>query len=277
MWKIQRYINQNRVKIIIAIFTITFILSLIYSIRNANMTVENNIKYSNIETENIKIVEEFIHACYSNEFPKAYGILSNDRKDNIFQTESKSEDEYGKKLGINFGKKEIERLDEDKYKITYEIFPEVDYNKENKREELFIDVYTVVIENGQKKLNINNYIGEKQIGKSTEFMENRIKVENKQIYLNYEIYNISIKNNAQENIFLDCSKDSTYAEDKDNNNYNGEFVNIAQNNNQIQINSNQNQNISLIIFKDYSTQTYVEKIYFNLLAQEQQYKIELDL
>ena len=277
MWKIQRYINQNRVKIIIAIFTITFILSLIYSIRNANMTVENNIKYSNIETENIKIVEEFIHACYSNEFEKAYGILSNDCKDNIFQTESKFEEEYGKKLGINFGKKEIEKLDEDKYKITYEIFPEVDYKKENKREELFIDVYTVVIENGQKKLNINNYIGEKQIGKSTEFMENRIKVENKQIYLNYEIYNISIKNNAQENIFLDCSKDSTYAEDRDNNNYNGEFVNIAQNNNQIQINSNQNQNISLIIFKDYSTQTYVEKIYFNLLAQEQQYKIELDL
>lgn len=277
MWKIQRYINQNRVKIIIAIFTITFIFSLIYSIRNANMTVENNIKYSNIEIENIKIVEEFIHACYSNEFEKAYGILSNDCKDNIFQTESKFEEEYGKKSGINFRKKEIERLDEDKYKITYEIFPEVDYNKENKREELFIDVYTVVIENGQKKLNINNYIGEKQIGKSTEFMENRIKVENKQIYLNYEIYNISIKNNAQENIFLDCSKDSTYAEDRDNNNYNGEFVNIAQNNNQIQINSNQNQNISLIIFKDYSTQTYVEKIYFNILAQEQQYKIELDL
>ena len=77
------------------------------------------------------------------------------------------------------------------------------------------DYITVKEEDGEDKLNINNYIGHTDINKTTEKDEISMQVISKEAYMDYEEYKINVTNNKDQAIVLDgrSNVDSLYLED----------------------------------------------------------------
>jgi hypothetical protein len=65
------------------------------------------------------------------------------------------------------------------------------------------DYITIVTENSETKININNYVGKKNINKVTKSNSIEITVNYKKMYIEYEEYNITMKNLSDKTIALD--------------------------------------------------------------------------
>ena len=82
--------------------------------------------------------------------------------------------------------------------------------------EVYIQDYiTVVMENGTYKLNVNNFVGKVHQNAEASSEKVNIKVESSEIYMDYEIATITVKNNREEDIWLDSRRktNSTYVVD----------------------------------------------------------------
>lgn len=80
----------------------------------------------------------------------------------------------------------------------------------------YTDYITIVDENNEKKLNINNFIGKETINKENEENNIKIKVLNRKKYMEYEVYEIEAYNGNNVDISLDLLTNSKgiYLEDK---------------------------------------------------------------
>lgn len=68
------------------------------------------------------------------------------------------------------------------------------------------DYYTIVKENGQVKLNLNSYIGKREINENETLQGITITVNSKQCYIDYEIYEIKVENKTNKSIILDTKQ-----------------------------------------------------------------------
>lgn len=84
-----------------------------------------------------------------------------------------------------------------------------------------IDYYTIVKNNDEYKLNINKFVGIETINKQTTKDNILINVKRKKIYIDYEIYDIEVKNNTKTTVMLDDmrSTDNIYVEDNNGQKY----------------------------------------------------------
>ena len=88
---------------------------------------------------------------------------------------------------------------------------------------------TIVEENNEEKLNINNYIGRNKINAVNTQSNVKIEVISRDTFAEYEVYNIRVTNNSDKTIYLDDGeKTSTiYIEDSNGLKYNaasGEII-----------------------------------------------------
>ena len=67
----------------------------------------------------------------------------------------------------------------------------------------YSDYITIVNKDGNKKLNINRYIGRKILNKSKDSDNIKTEVLYSDRYMDYEIYKIKITNNTDNTILLD--------------------------------------------------------------------------
>ena len=242
MHKIIRFYNQNRKQIIRVITIITFIIILIQMLNYIykNRTDSNNQNYissgnnnsniSNIGTivsnksaitdtkvdneklnDDVTVINEFIENCNERNIEKAYSLLSNECKEEMYPT---AKDFYENYYMMVFNNNKLEYSVENWIQDTYEVKFIEDMlatgkiNDENKQ-----DYITIVEENDSFKININNYIGREiqfaDIERVKEILNKEIENNDiilnliqKDIYMDYEVYKITIKNNTGKSILL---------------------------------------------------------------------------
>lgn len=246
MYRLMRFYNQNRRKIIKTILVIVFFLFVLRTINNyakkktipnlnLNYSAKNNI-VNTIESSNSlvtgeainsnvlynegEIIDSFLNYCKSHDIKNAYELVSNSCKEQLFPTEEDFNIVYISKL---FNTKDKIYKIENWYDRTYKIIVEDNALSLGKNAEYnYQDYITVVSENNEKKLNINGYVKEKKINVQKEFDELSLKVLTQYQYMDYTEFTIEAKNKAEYTILLDSleSIDSTYIQDRNYAKYN---------------------------------------------------------
>lgn len=247
MNKLRRFYNQNSrgiwlVAIIIALFFI-FLQLIDYwteeknrekiSNKNYNNTIQNEIKtQNNIKLESnksvvtgenkqsstlnteIETIQNFLNSCSQGKLQEAYDMLTEECKEEMYNTLEEFINLYYKKIfteqNMNFN---IENWINSTYKVN--IYGDILATGKESGGAALQDYITIEKKDKEYKLNINNYIGRRSIDKENIIDDVKIAVIDRNIYMDYETYNIKIENNTQEDILLDTKQNikSMYIKD----------------------------------------------------------------
>lgn len=223
--RIIRYFNQNRIKVIITIFVIVFIIILIYTVNSilANREPENTQRNDTIidssvpsesvitgetvdtdKTEaNTNLIEEFVNYCNNGDYENAYNLLSQDCKDEVFSDIDNFINNY---ITPIFNTRKIYSLE-----LWYNTSSEYTYRTIYQEDNILstgvvnsgnnIEDYITVIEDGDNyKLNINGFINKETINKTQDTEGIQITINNRKRYRSYERYSITVTNNTENTI-----------------------------------------------------------------------------
>lgn len=235
MNNLKRYYNQNRKKIwgIIIIIAFAFVLLQLANgiaknnnkkkieqaktnISNTTSTNQNTIETNALETSpqggqetkasantQTSTIEQFLNYCNNKELEKAYEMLTNECKEQMFNNIETFEHIYYTSTFENKPKEfSIEKWVNNTYmiKINESSLALGKASKDNQK----VDYITPIKdENSNYKLNINSFIGYNKINAKKEQDGIEYEVVGRNRYLNYEEYIINVTNNALAEIELD--------------------------------------------------------------------------
>jgi hypothetical protein len=184
-------------------------------IDNQSVVTGKQIAENDLETAT-NIIDTFFSYCNGKEIEKAYDLLTEDCKTEMYKNLEVFEQAYYNNVFEGEPKTaSIENWYGDTYKVKIMGNMLATGKKEENQKQ---DYITIVKENNENKLNINGYIGKKGINKTTE--KNNIKVEivNRNTYKDYETYTVRITNNTGNTILLDSRSDAKTLYIQDNKN-----------------------------------------------------------
>lgn len=151
----------------------------------------------------IDIIDKFVEYCNNQQIEDAYNMLSDECKEEMYPEQSIFEETYYNEIFLNNKRNvNVENWISNIYVVDYneDYLATGKVSKENSKQD-----YITVVEYDDEtyKLNINNYVGRKEINKANE--KNGIKIEVLEVntYMEYETYKIRIQNNSQNTIKLD--------------------------------------------------------------------------
>lgn len=300
--KIIRYINRNRGTIILVIAIMIFILILLRVFNNMaiqnksnnndnkNNNILNEIKKSkdtiitdtsitdNTAEDNYNLIKNFIEYCNNNDINKAYDLLTEECKENVY---SSIDDFYKNYVQIVFKEKkyaDIKSWIKEGKNYTYLVkFTGDIISTGNSDDKEYQDYITVNYE--KNKLNINQYIGRKKIEKSQETENIKFEIGYVDIYKDYEIYSLKISNKNNYKIILDnlSSVSNTYIETNKDTKMN--CSNYESGINTFQFDSGISKNIKLKFLRQYNTNIIDESLVFSSViinaTDTKEIKIEL--
>ena len=290
MYKLIRFYNQNRRKILMTILIIVFILGIIQLLNyfiKVNKKNEVNQKNTIIEKNNnntelisnksaitgesvsstklksdTETINEFIKYCNEKNINSAYEMLSSECKEEMFPTIEDFNNIYYSKI-FNGNKKThtIENWSGNIYQVRFA--GDILSTGNLKDDETKQDYITTVRENGEKKLNINNYVGRNNLNKTTEDKDIKITVTRVDTYIDYEVYNLSIQNNSENDILLDTNDDtkSVYLLDSKNMKYYFYSNEVIQN--RLLIKSQFTNNLQIKFISSYSSSRRINSLVFS--------------
>lgn len=235
--RIIRYFNQNRRQIIVVIAIIAFVIIIIQVLNyfakqqdlEENNTITNSVFQTNSKSPNVihttpsvsdieistltamenqQIIDNFINSCNSGEIEQAYNYLSSDCKNILFPTVNDFKSKYYDSIFTSKKDYSIENWITAVSAYTYKITFVNNILASGTIEDNIEDYITVVSENGESKLNIYRFIMDTQINKSAENNIAKIEVIDKEVYDDYEIYNIKFTNKSANTIMLNRSEDN---------------------------------------------------------------------
>lgn len=230
MHKILSFYNSNRRVIWIAILAIAFTIILLQTLNNdakkrnlkintndeinssSNTTIypnnqedslSSNYNSEKIQDEKLKLISAFLEKCNNGKIKEAYDLLSTDCKEEMFPVLEKFKNDYTD-LVFNTAKTyDIKLWMSGKYSI-YKISIYENALATGVVNNNAIDSYcTVVEENNDYKININNLIAKEELNTENSNDYVRINVISRKIYIDYEEYEIKITNNTQKTILMD--------------------------------------------------------------------------
>ena len=247
MYKLIRFYNQNRKIIIRTILIIAFIICIIqllnYLAKSNNKGKTSNITNNTMKNENIvqnevkeklisntsaisgkkisetkliddgTVIQNFMDYCNRKNIEKAYNLLSDECKEQMYSTE----EEFYQKYYINiFDNKEltysIENWTDNTYKV--ELLDDILSTGRITSDSKNLDYITIVEQDGESRLNINSFIGKEIINKESESDDIKTTLIEKNVYMDYEVYKLKIQNNTNNKICLDTKEftDKIYIE-----------------------------------------------------------------
>lgn len=308
MMNLIRYYNQNRKKIWGIIIIIAFIFIFIYLLNdiynrgkeNKQSQIENQINFNTNTTKltenrsvvtgdsvsNKKletattIIDQFISYCNNKELEKAYNMLSQDCKDQMYGTQEEFEEAYYNNVFEGKNKTcTVENWHQDIYqvKILDNLLATGKSTGNTKQ-----DYITIVEEGEGTKLNINRYIGKKTVGKTTEKDNIKMEVVNKNTYMDYEEYTINVTNHTESTIMLDGGVETKtlYLEDEKQVTYSSYSHELTES--MLTVPSGQTKEVTIKFYSSYRTTKEIKNIVFsNLmlyngqLSEMKQFKAEV--
>ena len=161
-----------------------------------------------------KAIEEFISECNNGNIEKAYNLLTDDCKNEMYQDIEKFTNYYYNQIFNNNTKKTaiIENWILNTYKVTIsdDIMATGGVSTTNVQ-----DYITVIEDDDILKISLNNHIGKEEINKVQVVNDIEFEIVEKDVYMDYEIYTIKVNNNTENNIVLDdlTNTKSIYLED----------------------------------------------------------------
>ncbi len=235
MWKLFRYYNQNRGKVWLMVIVILFIILLIQTLSGIakkenqtnveaeqNSILSNEIDYTNqsqamIEKDNVPeiyqqdfgdLVNSFLTYCKNHVPEKAYDLLTQECKDIFYPTLEIFEEQY---YEPKFSTEKIFTFQSWTASKSYIYLAKIYDNMlaTGRGNDKYIQDYlSVVEENGVYKLNVNGFIGSLQRNAKSEDEDVSITVKSSEMYMDYEIANIVVKNNCPYDIVLDTRENT---------------------------------------------------------------------
>ena len=290
MYKLISWYNQNRRKfwrIVVTIFIVILIAwRLMYTTTNRNtgreisqspkvetsnlnsITLESDKsavtgKRTTIDQSGIEVIDKFVSFCNSGNIQEAYNILSNECKEQMYSEIKSFQEAYFNPIFGN-GKRNasIENWYGNIYKVDFheDALSTGRYNVENTLQ----DYITIVNDkDGNKKLNINGYIGRTTYDKTKNSNDLEIKLLRKDTYMDYETYTFEIRNNSNYTVLLGNIQDEenvSYLVDKNNLKYNAYVHELSEP--QMEILEKQVKNITIKYFSEYSSVKKIKSLVF---------------
>lgn len=290
MNRIMRIWNRNRRKILIIIMVMVFLFGFLQLLNfleknKKEKTEENHIEIENIEQivtnsliteqstitgeildsnklkKDRQIIETFFDYCNNGDVGKAYNLLSEDCKKEMYTDEESFKNAYYLKA-FSDGKKiyTMENWIGNTYKVNLkenilETGNSTDYARQ--------DLITIIKQGNEEKLNINNYIGKKKINKIKEVKDINIEVIEEQKYKDYTVYAIEVDNKSDERIALDdlVNIESIYVQDKNDIQYPAFTNEISQA--QLVVGPKVKKGIKIKFYNSYSSTKKINKLVFS--------------
>lgn len=239
MNKLKRFYDKNRKVIwlfIIIVASLIILLKLLNSWaalkgkekieklkeeENSNISLGNSITTNNNSNTTIlgestsleemqkdtQIIDKFIKYCSNGNVDEAYSLLTEECKEEMYSSKESFKQNYVDKLftdsSIDY---EANVWIDNTYKVDFIIGNILATGKEEDAKTMQ-DYITVKSTKEGKKLNINKYIGRKEINKEKEKNNLNIVVLYSDIYLDYVSYEIKVENKSNSDILLDTRKD----------------------------------------------------------------------
>lgn len=313
MYKLLRFYNQNRKKLWFIVAIIVFVLIIIQLLnsvakqqneekirqteinKNQETTLNNVVSYDkqseaiisndnvsrNVRNINGKLLDEFFTYCVNHNPEAAYELLSTDIKNNMYQSEAifeslyyQSKFEGNKQYSFQAWTTRGDSSNTYKVKIFDDIL------STGKADSGYVEDYvTVIKEDDNYKLNINNYIGNVRINSAVAKVKQAdsisMQVMNQYIYKDYQIFDIIIRNDSNNSILLDTREKTKETYLVDSNGIKYEAILYENNINDLTINSNQVKKVQIKFNVVNRDDLSVKSINFdNIVLNYEQYKLK---
>lgn len=257
MYRFFRWYNQNRLRVIVivAVVLLAFVvLQIVNSLvarhneeernmlanRNTYIDKTTNPNPTNTsvltgekipdsqDTINKNLISQFVEYCNTGEIQKAYDMLSDECKELIYPTVDLFKQIYINNIFYINRMYSLQNwyIDNNSYtyyiKYTEDVLATGNVNSDNNKG----DYITIVNKEGAYYLNINNYVGRQGKNKTVSNNNITISVNWIDMYIDYTICNITVKNNTGKTVCIDTKEDvlSTYIYDSNNVKYTS-FIN----------------------------------------------------
>lgn len=239
-----RYYNQNRRKILIFILVIVSVIMLLQLLNNitkernkreyehkyneylnkenSNVLLEsNNLQSSgdvssdsNVNKTQYNIINKFVEYCNNNQIKDAYNMVSDGCRRNLFPTINDFKNNYVDKI---FYEEKVAKIEDSYYengifKVTYSNNPLISGGYIT--EKTMQDYVYIVKEQDEYKLSLNKYLYESEINKTEKTNDISILILKKEVYIDYEEYQIQIINNSDKTIQIVSESSNLYLLDK---------------------------------------------------------------
>lgn len=291
MNQIIRYYNQNRKKIwgiVIIIASAILLLQLVnyyYKVENQKrLEGTNQIQRQVLNTNTTKvtddqsvvtgkqiakndleiatkIIDTFISYCNEQDIEKAYDLLTEDCKSQMYNNIEDFEQAYYNNV---FERKQkigsIENWHNNTYKVKImEDMLSTGRKEENPKQ----DYITVVKENNENKLNINGYIGKEDVNKTIEKDNIKVRVINRNTYKDYETYTVEVTNYTENSILLDGRSNvkSLYIQDSKNVKYSSYSHELTEP--MLTVNPKDTRELTIKFYSSFSSTKKIEAIVFS--------------
>lgn len=206
-------------------------------------------------------IEEFIHFCNEGDTQKAYEMLSNDCKEELYPTLENFTNTYYRR---NFNTKKLFSMQSWVVSsLTYKVTLHEDILSTGRVEDSVIeDYYTIVQEDGNWKLNIAGFIQKQDLNQVVQNAEITIQLLNKKTYMEYEEYQINVRNETGKTILLDSMETSSgiYLLGSTGAQYSVYTSELEET--KLRVQNNDSNILSLKFGKEYNTNRAVESIHF---------------
>ena len=233
MHKLLRYYNQNKIKIWVIALAIVLGYALLQVLNSAianHNTEENNeqettsnnvVSYRN-ESESMvtggrvsstyseqigQVINQFFTYCVNHDPQRAYDMVSNNTKQVLYQTEELFEKNYYQNKFNGNKQLSFQSWSRTDTLYIYQVRIFDNMLATGQTSDNYIEEYvTIAVEEGSYKLNLNSYLGRKQISVKNEDENLSIQVVMLDRYLDYEVYTLNVQNKTDSNILLDTKR-----------------------------------------------------------------------
>lgn len=231
MFNILRFYNQNRIKIWIIVILIIFGFTIIQILNNAIKENEKNqenvigksnevnvSKYTkesesivsggnvgqNYQDEFGDLLDNFLKYCINEDYDKAYDLLSDDCKETLYKSEDLFITGYCKNKFTKIKKYNFQSWSSSNgiYIYLVKIFDDMLTTGKDNTQNYIQDYLTIVKENDSYKINVGGFIGKNNINKKISKNGITINVPNSYIYMDYQIYDLTISNTTKNTICI---------------------------------------------------------------------------
>lgn len=225
-----------------------------------------------------KIIDEFYTACIENDIEKAYGLLSDECKNLMYQNQDLFESLYCREKFSNNKEYSFQSWATGRNTYIYQvkIFDNMLSTGKSSDQGYIEDYVTLVPDEDSFKLNVNSFIETKVIGEKSANGILTIQADSKEIYKDYEIYKFKIKNNTQDRILLDTGKktDTMYVVDDIKNRY--KAFSYEKSKTELLIKPDETKVIEIKYDRAFNSKRSVEKIVFSNIVKYEEYLANQD-
>ena len=228
------------------------------TIKTESIADSGNIS-SNTAKQNQTIIDNFINYCNSGDLANAYSLLSEKCKEELFKNQEEFNTKYVNNIFTSKKQYNIQNWYTSDLGSTYKITYINDIISTGTIENNVEDYITV----SNNKLNILRYVGTVNVNKSASDKNILITVLDRDIYDEYEIYNLKVSNLSNNTIMLNRHEDNggIYVTYDNNKTYKAKTSEVYSGNLAIEV--GQTKYISIKVNKMYNGNFEAKKITFS--------------